>query len=506
MYNGLGSERVRFGYDADNIRLYLGVGTSPGTSALTIDGSGNIGIGTTPSAFFHVNGHQRLVGALDIKYHANIAGHNGLALGTVAKATSPSGGEGKIGIYSNDASNQLEGSMVLITDATSVNRRLVISVIEQGVGYKNITLAENGGNVGIGLSVPTSQLHVYHATSAISLLQGDATTVGYITRHSTNSSPPDLNFRKTRGTAASPTTVASSDAMGRIMFSAYGGTNYRDIALIRGAVDTYTSDTDISSNIQFWTAPTGSVTAVERMRVDPNGGLNVGYAGSGASKLNLMDSTAGVNPIISIYNSASAERVRFAYDDDNVRLQIGVGSSPSTYALAIDNSGRTTFGSTIQSVGLVNLWTAANAANVLYMYKDTQVQATIGFKSSTDTNFYVGTGSSTIGTYGLYQANTSTAWTAVSDERKKDIIEPISDAINKVSTLRSVIGRYKTDVPEKRRAFLIAQDVQAVLPEAVDVNESNEGTLGLAYTDVIPLLVAAIKELSAKVAALESNQ
>ena len=49
--------------------------------------------------------------------------------------------------------------------------------------------------------------------------------------------------------------------------------------------------------------------------------------------------------------------------------------------------------------------------------------------------------------------------------------------------------------------FRSAQDVQKVLPEAVDM--TNNEKLGLSYTDVIPLLVAAIQELSAKVAALE---
>jgi hypothetical protein len=61
------------------------------------------------------------------------------------------------------------------------------------------------------------------------------------------------------------------------------------------------------------------------------------------------------------------------------------------------------------------------------------------------------------------------------------------------------------------RSFLIAQDVQAVLPEAVDVMSDDMGTLSLKYTEVIPLLVSALKEskerietLEAKVAALES--
>jgi len=85
----------------------------------------------------------------------------------------------------------------------------------------------------------------------------------------------------------------------------------------------------------------------------------------------------------------------------------------------------------------------------------------------------------------------------------KDIIEPISNAVAKVGSIRSVIGKFKTDDSSKRRSFLIAQDVQSVLPEAVDVvGENNE--LGLRYTEVIPLLVAAIKELTAEVNALKN--
>jgi len=95
---------------------------------------------------------------------------------------------------------------------------------------------------------------------------------------------------------------------------------------------------------------------------------------------------------------------------------------------------------------------------------------------------------------GVYIVDGGTSWTANSDERVKDIIEPITDATEKVSTLRAVIGKYKTDEEGTRRSFLIAQDVQAVLPEAVSVKEDEIGTLGVQYTEVIPLLVAAIKE------------
>jgi len=117
---------------------------------------------------------------------------------------------------------------------------------------------------------------------------------------------------------------------------------------------------------------------------------------------------------------------------------------------------------------------------------------------NTATQFYV-----VAGTNGVYLQNGGIAWIAASDERLKDIIEPITDAANKVSTLRTVIGKYKTDAEGTRRSFLIAQDVQAVLPEAV--NATNPDELGVSYTEVIPLLVAAIKELKAEIDILKGN-
>jgi len=108
-------------------------------------------------------------------------------------------------------------------------------------------------------------------------------------------------------------------------------------------------------------------------------------------------------------------------------------------------------------------------------------------------------------TNGVYLSNGSTSWSALSDERHKEIIEPIENATAKVSTLRAVIGKYKTDAEGTRRSFLIAQDVQAVLPEAVNVQNDEIGTLGVQYTDTIPLLVAAIKEQQAIIESLKAR-
>jgi len=94
------------------------------------------------------------------------------------------------------------------------------------------------------------------------------------------------------------------------------------------------------------------------------------------------------------------------------------------------------------------------------------------------------------------------SWSAMSDERLKNIIEPITNAVPKVDSLRTVIGTYKDD-SDYRHPFLIAQDVPKVLPESVSIGK--DGYLSLSYTDMVPLLAAAIKELKAQNDALEAR-
>ena len=108
------------------------------------------------------------------------------------------------------------------------------------------------------------------------------------------------------------------------------------------------------------------------------------------------------------------------------------------------------------------------------------------------------------GSGGVYLAAGGVAWIASSDERLKTDLVPIENGLEKVASLRSVIGRYLTDSEDKKRAFLIAQDVEKVLPEAVMTNEET-GDMGLSYTEVIPLLVAAIKELKTEIDSLKNQ-
>ena len=91
--------------------------------------------------------------------------------------------------------------------------------------------------------------------------------------------------------------------------------------------------------------------------------------------------------------------------------------------------------------------------------------------------------------------------TAYSDIRRKKDLLKIDNALDKVEQLTGYTYTNKLD--NKRYTGLIAQDVQKVLPEAV--NTETDGHLSLAYGNMAGLLVEAVKELTRKNEILETQ-
>lgn len=102
-----------------------------------------------------------------------------------------------------------------------------------------------------------------------------------------------------------------------------------------------------------------------------------------------------------------------------------------------------------------------------------------------------------------------------SDKRLKTNVEPITNAIDKVKSLQGMtynwneVGKeYGWEPSEEREVGVFAQDVQAVLPEAVKLapfdqdhdtegnmySKSGENFLTVKYEKIVPLLIEAIKE------------
>ena len=123
-------------------------------------------------------------------------------------------------------------------------------------------------------------------------------------------------------------------------------------------------------------------------------------------------------------------------------------------------------------------------------------------------------------------AGGTTAWQNVSDARLKRDVSTLSGSLDKVLSLRGVTYSFKEDNPaglnlSGRRIGFIAQEVETVLPEVVrdaDVQASDGVTDGrtetptdvssiktVSYSEMVPVLVEAIKEQQALIEALEER-
>lgn len=186
----------------------------------------------------------------------------------------------------------------------------------------------------------------------------------------------------------------------------------------------------------------------------------------------------------------------------------GTGSAATTYGARIENNstaGQTNFG--------------------LYVYSATGATTTVPLaiaaggseraRFSSAGGFSVGT-TADPGAGAIYATGNITAY--YSDARLKDVKGTIANALDKVSSLSGV---YYTNnevavahgyTSAETQVGLLAQDVEAVLPEVVkaapfDLDERGDSKSGehyktVQYDRIIPLLVEAIKELRAEVKAL----
>jgi hypothetical protein len=95
-----------------------------------------------------------------------------------------------------------------------------------------------------------------------------------------------------------------------------------------------------------------------------------------------------------------------------------------------------------------------------------------------------------------------------SDERLKENIQPIVDALSKVESISGNTYDWKEGFETIHSHTgndigVIAQEIEKVLPEVVTNRET--GYKAVQYEKIVPLLIEAIKELSAKVKELEKK-
>jgi hypothetical protein len=267
-----------------------------------------------------------------------------------------------------------------------------------------------------------------------------------------------------------------------------------------------------------------------------NGSAQTDYAGA-----NSMNIWQGSNAPIVFYTNGTNERMRIT-GAGNVGIGTSAPDTPLSSARGIViNSGASndvqirmqnnTTGSAGSDGGLLSisgsqmyLWNY-EASNLIFgtsnserMRIDSSGNIGIGTTSisyrvdiSGDARILsgsLGVGVAPNATDGRIDASNDIVAYSTSDQRLKENVTPIENALEKVKTLTGVEFDWKEETAHVHGYHghdvgIIAQDVQAVLPEAVRTNES--GYLSVRYEKMIALLIEANKELAARVELLEQK-
>lgn len=273
-------------------------------------------------------------------------------------------------------------------------------------------------------------------------------------------------------------------------------------------------------------------------------GSATNLSGNLAAKIGIHYHGVGDNAMIKFYRGGSAVDGTVSIETNQVERmridsagKVGIGMTPNTEPYPLQVAGRIRVGSGNQDAEIS--WRNRNNTNVGWVIgiRDDVGGANNDFKllRLDDANNYAGIPmqvtkadgyllvgySSSNGAYRLQvnsQIFATSSSIATSDGRYKENVNTITSGLDIVDSLRPVSFTWKDHpvhnfVAGKTVGF-IAQEVQESLSEYDWVDniiksnyneETEEEFLGIAESNIIPLLVAAVKELKARVETLEAN-
>jgi hypothetical protein len=245
-------------------------------------------------------------------------------------------------------------------------------------------------------------------------------------------------------------------------------------------------------------------------------GVNAGYGQTtGAYNTFLGEDQGSFNVVTGTSNSGVGYRALLKVSSGSSNTAIGqealreTTTASNNTAVGYQAGYAVTTGASNTLLG----YTAGNnittgAGNLLLGYGTTTAAAADNFEIVLGFNI-VGKGTSTgfINPQGgaVYQGNNSTLWSITSDQRIKENIVTLTTGLSTILALRPVEFDYIET--KKHDISFIAQEYQQVLPDQVTEHSASPAEQEIAGTDtllgltpnLVPYLVAAIKELNAKV-------
>ena len=163
-------------------------------------------------------------------------------------------------------------------------------------------------------------------------IQIEGSSIGSVSfaRFNDNTSPFRFIIQKARGSIASPAAVLNNDLAGQILFSAYDGSEFCNVARIDSEVDGTPGTDDMPGNLIFSTTADGANAVTERMRITSSGDIGIGtdspaaklhVGGSGTTSLRVQNTDDGT-AALTLGNTGSSNLV-ISQTSANATFSIG---------------------------------------------------------------------------------------------------------------------------------------------------------------------------------------
>jgi hypothetical protein len=506
-------------------------------SKMTLDASGNLGIGTSSPAY---------------KIDSRVSTSASIVAGLNLDASGNSNGDGSAINFSRVDNILPSVAKISAVKAEVSNNEtdLVFSNYAAGSLTEKMRIIGASGNVGINTSSPSTKLTVdaaatisatdyYVASTWTAALRGSGVNskAGLLLNSYSASgqsalasihSEPVADYRaalvatySADGSGAGYFAVnqfrpAYSDTQERMRIDSSGGLITNPAAgghavFNEGGVDAdFRVESDGNANMLFVDGGSNRV-GIGRVPQDNGSTLQVAADATASTDLQLVlrglsnenkklvlgfDTTANIASITSLeagvdYRPLHLQGSEFVWNEVGSNHDFRVESDSNTHALFVDAGN-----------SYVNLNSSATPDSSVagFMFTADQLYTSAGAATTLNyqVRFYNGNG--LVGA--ITTDGSATAYLTSSDQRLKENIADAPDAGDLIDAIQVRQFDWKAD-GEHQRYGMVAQELNAVAPEAVSAPEDPDEMMGVDYSKLVPMMLKEIQSLRARISQLE---
>ena len=323
-------------------------------------------------------------------------------------------------------------------------------------------------------------------------------------------SPNVLTLRaKDNGT---PADALPQDQGAVMRWQGFDGTDFANMGYILVAADGQAvAASDAPSYMAFGVSPDSSETPSEVMRLDSDGVLSLNDTSNDVFINNngtAMEIDVNRHPETGVFSDTGKGHARISLigDTGGSKIQFKTANAINTTATTIAEISSGSFSVLDNTIKVGNTSVSANGITIEKTGNHIFLRATTA-TAGEYWNFDVDSNNrlSIINDNndGVYIDDAATSWTGTSDERLKTINYELTGSLENLEDIRAVNYSWVSGSTDKNFIGLIAQDVEQHYPEMI--SEDKFGYKGIRYTEMIPVLVSAIKEQQSIIDDLKSR-